>query len=334
MRPTTEPRRVFFTGATGSIGRATVQALSARGLEVVCLVRQLQAGSVGQAVQARLAALPGVRLRHGNPLCAESLQRDGLQGERFDIWVSCMASRTGEPADAQAVDRDAHLMALDACRRAGVGHVVLLSAICVQKPVLAFQKAKLAFEKALIESGLNYSIVRPTAFHKSLSGQFERVRRGRPFLVFGDGQRTACKPISDGDLANFIAECLDDQSRHRRILPIGGPGPAITPLQQARLLCDALGKPLRVRRVPTGLLDLIVAVLSLAAWVVPGLRTKAELARIGRYYASESMLWMDPATGLYSPEGTPSYGRCTLADHYAALVRGEAADERREHSVF
>jgi divinyl chlorophyllide a 8-vinyl-reductase len=51
--------------------------------------------------------------------------------------------------------------------------------------LLAFQHAKLAFEAALIDSGLTYSIVRPTAFLKSLSGQVERVKRGRPFLVFG-----------------------------------------------------------------------------------------------------------------------------------------------------
>ena len=74
--------------------------------------------------------------------------------------------------------------ALDAARQAGVSHMVLLSAICVQKPLLAFQHAKLAFEKTLIESGLTYSIVRPTALFKSLSGQVERVTRGKPFMVF------------------------------------------------------------------------------------------------------------------------------------------------------
>ena len=67
--------------------------------------------------------------------------------------------------------------------------MVLLSAICVQKPLLAFQHAKLAFEKHLIKSGLTYSIVRPTAFFKSLSGQVERVRRGKPFLIFGLHER-------------------------------------------------------------------------------------------------------------------------------------------------
>ena len=52
---------------------------------------------------------------------------------------------------------------LHAARRAGVAQMVLLSAICVQKPVLAFQQAKLAFERQLIDSGLTYAIVRPTA---------------------------------------------------------------------------------------------------------------------------------------------------------------------------
>lgn len=130
---------------------------------------------------------------------------------------------------------------LEAAQGAGVQHFVLLSAICVQKPRLAYQQAKLAFEAALINSGLRYSIVRPTAFFKSLSGQIERVRKGRPFLIFGDGALTACKPISDGDLADFIADCLEDESRWNRILPIGGPGEAITPHQQGEALFALLG---------------------------------------------------------------------------------------------
>jgi divinyl chlorophyllide a 8-vinyl-reductase len=77
-----------------------------------------------------------------------------------------------------------------------------------RNPDLAFQEAKLAFEAELIASGLTYSIVRPTAFFKSLSGQVARLKKGKPFLVFGDGTLTACKPISDRDLGTFIASCL------------------------------------------------------------------------------------------------------------------------------
>ena len=224
--------------------------------------------------------------------------------------------------------------ALAAAQSAGVKRVVLLSAICVQKPVLAFQHAKLAFEKRLVESGMVYSIVRPTAYFKSLSGQVERVKRGKPFLMFGDGRLTACKPISDDDLAAYIADCLDDPSRRNRVLPIGGPGDAITPRQQGEHLFALLGREPRFRQVPVALLDGIAGLLGAAGHVVPALAAKAAFARIGRYYATESMLVLDPLTGRYDAAATPSTGTETLFDHYAKLVSGGAVHERGDHTVF
>ncbi len=322
-------RRILLLGATGTIGRATARALVARGHEVVCLLRP-RANREAVARQ-----LPGAVLRWGDVTSAASLAQDAVCSERFDVLVSCLASRTGAPRDAWAIDHDAHVLALDAARRAGVTQVVLLSAICVQKPLLAFQQAKLAFEKKLMDSGLAWSIVRPTAFFKSLSGQIERVRQGKPFLVFGDGTLTACKPISDEDLADFIAGCVDDPARRDRILPIGGPGEAITPRQQGEHLFRLLGRTPKFRQVPVALLDAVIGVLATLGRVIPPLAAKAELARIGRYYATESMLVLDPVTGRYDADATPATGRETLFDFYARVVtQGERAPDRGDHAVF
>jgi len=333
-RAETNPQRVLVLGATGTIGRATVRALLRRGHEVVCFVRPRAGvgGAMGRDDTAQLLA--GATVRWGDVCDPASLARDAICGESFDALVSCLASRTGAPKDAWAIDHQAHLHALAAAQSAGVSQVVLLSAICVQKPLLAFQQAKLAFEKQLVESGLTYSIVRPTAFFKSLSGQVDRVKRGKPFLVFGDGTLTACKPISDDDLGDYLTGCLDDSSRHNRVLPIGGPGEAITPRQQGERLFELLGRPPRFKQVPVGLLDTIIAMLGTAGRVVPALAAKAELARIGRYYATESMLVWNPATGRYDAEGTPSTGSETLFDFYARLVSGAVAPERGDHAVF
>ncbi len=328
------PRRVLLAGATGTIGRATLRALLTRGHEVVCLVRPRAGpgGRLGPEESRRLLAGASVRFAEvGDPV---SLARDGLRGERFDALVSCMASRTGVPRDAWAVDHAAHVRLLEAARAAGVSQMVLLSAICVQKPRLAFQQAKLAFEKVLRESGLTYSIVRPTAFFKSVSGQIERVRSGKPFLVFGDGRLTACKPISDDDLAAYLADCLDDERRWNRVLPIGGPGRALTPREQGEQLFALLGRPPVFREVPVALLDAIITVLGALGRVFPALGAKAELARIGRYYATESMLVLDPDTGRYDAEATPSTGTETLAEFYAKLLRGSETLERGDHAVF
>ena len=313
-------------GATGTIGRATVRALVARGHEVVCFIRP----------HRDVVEVPGAALRIGDVTDPVSLARDGFRGEPFDAVVSCMASLTGVPGDAQAIDDQAHVNVLDAACRAGITHFVLLSAICVQKPLLAFQQAKLAFEARLIGQGerLTYSIVRPTAFFKSLSGQVARVKQGRPYLVFGDGRLTACKPISDADLGDYLAGCLDDERRWNKVLPIGGPGPAITPIEQAEHLFALLGRKPNIRRVPVALLDVIIAGLGIAGRIAPSLADKAELARIGRYYATESMLVLDPVTGRYDADATPSTGSETLFDYYAQLIRGEAMAERGDHAVF
>jgi divinyl chlorophyllide a 8-vinyl-reductase len=323
-----QPLRVFMLGATGTIGRATARALADRGHEVVCFLRPRPDGAAPD--------LPaGAEARFGDVSDPASIARDGFRGERFDAVVSCMASRTGSAKDAWAVDHQAHLNVLEAAKAAGVGRFVLLSAICVQKPRLPFQSAKLAFEAALIESGLVYSIVRPTAFFKSLSGQIERVRRGEAFVLFGDGALTACKPISDEDLAAFIADCLTDGEKRNRILPIGGPGPAITPREQGERLFALTGRPPKFRSMPVKAFDLIVGALGLAGRLSPALAAKAELARIGRYYATESMLVLNPETGRYDADATPETGSKTLFDHYAEVIAGTVASpERGEHAVF
>ncbi len=327
-------KRIFVLGATGTIGRATVRSLIRQGHEVVCFIRS-NAGARGDLkADESIRLFKGASIRFGQVGDPLSLRDQGFKGEMFDVLVSCLASRTGMPKDAWAIDYQAHVDALEAAKSAGVSHFILLSAICVQKPLLAFQHAKLAFEKRLIESGLTYSIVRPTAFFKSLSGQVERVKKGKSFLLFGDGSLTSCKPISDGDLGEFIADCIRNQTRHNRILPIGGAGAAITPREQGKKLFELLGQKARFKHIPVSLMDLIINVLSVLGRFIPALADKAELARIGRYYATESMLVWDAQSGVYDAAATPSTGTQTLFDFYADLIKGVDSPDRGDHAVF
>lgn len=313
---------MLLLGATGTIGQAVARDLSARGHAVTCFIRPRSES----ADHHPLSTLDRVHLRYGEVTDKDSLTRDGFAGDTFDCVISCLASRSGVSDEAWAVDYQANLDALDCAKDSGVTHFVLLSAICVQKPKLAFQHAKLAFEQALIESGLTWSIIRPTAFFKSLSGQVERVKAGKSYMMFGDGTGTACKPISDADLATFIVDCLDREDRQNKILPIGGPGPAITPKQQGEKLFELVGTPPKYSRVPPGFLLVISRILRTLSWVYPPLKARAEYARIGNYYATESMLVLDPETATYREDLTPSTGTQTLFDHYRDLVKTDNAD--------
>lgn len=318
---------VILAGATGYIGRAVAAELVSRGYRVVALVRSAPGDDAPEALghcDVRKSALTD----------PDALAR-ALDGVEADAVVSCIASRNGAPDDAWQVDHGANCNLLAAARAAGAARFVLLSAICVQKPLLAFQHAKLAFERELAESGLGYAIVRPTAFFKSISGQVERVKAGKPFIVFGKGTETACKPISERDLACFIVDRVETSEPENRVLPIGGPGEALTPLDQGALLFELAGRPKRYKHVSVRLFDAVIAVVAPLSKLFRGLAAKAEFARIGRYYATESMLAWDDEHQRYDAEATPSFGTDTLRDHYARMLsEGEAGQELGEHKMF
>ena len=52
--------------------------------------------------------------------------------------------------------------------------------------------------------------------------QVKLVTGGKPFVMFGDGRLAACKPISEADLAAYMADCIMDAGKADRVLPIGG----------------------------------------------------------------------------------------------------------------
>jgi divinyl chlorophyllide a 8-vinyl-reductase len=296
---------IALAGATGTIGKATLKRLIQLGYTVRPLSRQELASS-----QA----------------CSQAL---GLEAQKASgpvkAVISCMASRTGQAEDAWAVDYQANANLLLAAKEHQASKFVLLSAICVQKPQLAFQHAKLKFEEELQASGLDYSIVRPTAFFKSLSGQLARVKKGGPFYVFGDGRLTYCKPISDDDLAEFLVDCLNQPERSNATLLVGGPGPALCPMDQAAMMQALLSRPVKVRHVPIGLLKAVITTLSLLGRFHSGLAKKADYARIGLYYATESMLTWDAKTQNYREDLTPSIGSQRLIDHYRKVLLEDPA---------
>lgn len=328
MTSSTATRRILLAGGNGYIGRAAAAELSRRGHDVVALVRPASAAAAG-----RLNDLAEVRL--ADVTDPASLSAAGVGDDQFDTVVSCLASPTGVGTAAWHVDYQANINLLTAAQGGNASHFVLLSAICLQNPQLEFQRAKLAFEATLAASPLDHSIVRPTAFFKSLAGQIPRLKAGKPFVLFGDGPGPACKPISERDLARFLADCVERPAEHAGVLPIGGPGPAITPLERGEMLFELLGRRQRFRRLPLALFDSIALPLDALSRVLPALAAKAELARIGRYYATEPMLLRHADSGLYDAQATPAYGEDSLAAFYRqAIEHGLDGQELGDQALF
>ena len=301
-------KRVLVAGASGYIGQAVVRQLLQEGYFVYAILRQSSK----------------LDLPHNDNLCALTLDMEKKhlwtdQLPEVDVVISCLASRSGSASEANYVDYGLNSDLLHFARKRKIEHFVLLSAICVQRPKLAFQRAKLKFHSKLISSGLRFSIVLPTAYFKSLSGQINRIKNGKSFLVFGSGEETRSLPISEVDLARYVINCIRYEQYWNKSLPLGGPGPALTPIDQAEMLFEIFGKPKKIKHISPRVFDLAIIFLIPFALFSQKIKDKVELLKIGKYYARESMLVYDAEVDSYDANKTPQFGDSLLYDYYCTL---------------
>ena len=299
--------KIFVAGSTGYIGKNVVKYALDNGFDVVTAKRHSDSkpGQLNKKLKV-------IKISNNDNNWIADL-------EKVDVIISCLASRTGEPKDAHLVDYKLNCLLLEKAKALKCSQFILLSAICVQKPRLAFQFEKLAFEEELKKSGLNFSIVRPTAYFKSLSGQIENIKKGKPYVYFGDGQITQCNPISEKDLSLYILSCIKDKTKWRKILPIGGPKQSITPKDIGKILFEIFEVSPKYKSFPTKILDAIRLLLLIISPFSNWAKNKSELIKIAKYYATESMLIWDEKKNCYDANMTPSTGKDTLRDYFYSI---------------
>jgi divinyl chlorophyllide a 8-vinyl-reductase len=223
-------KTVVIAGATGYIGRAVVQESINRGYNTVALVRNMTSLQSKDGLLLYGNTFQGATLKECN--VQDPVELNAIMSSLeipVDAVISCLASPSGIKKDAYAIDYQATLNCLHAGQHVKARHFVLLSAFCCRKPLLQLQQAKLKFESELAsQSIMTWSVVRPTAFFKSVSGQLDAIRGGAPYVLFGDGAVTRCNPIAESELAEFMLDCLIDESKVNTILNVGGPDQPLT----------------------------------------------------------------------------------------------------------
>ncbi len=298
--------KVLLLGYTGYIGTTLANVLLEKNIQIVCPVRNERA----------------LKKRENIVFVNMSQIESFIETSKVKptTVVSCIASRKGGITDSWDVEYTLNKFFLNLCKRVGINRFILLSAICVQKPTLEFQKAKLAFETLLKNSTLEYEIIRPTAFFKSLSGQIDRVKKGKSFIVFGNGELTTCKPISARDLSEFIIGFVLRKRAENKIHLVGGPGPPISPKNQAELLFKLSKNEKKITRISPSLFLVIIYVLMPLSKISKKIQDFREFLKIAYYYATESMLFWDEKNHAYSSDKTPEFGKDTLEDYYKKIL--------------
>jgi divinyl chlorophyllide a 8-vinyl-reductase len=326
LQPITKKKTAVIAGSTGYIGKSTVREAVRQGYQTYALVRDASKVTSAEGERSFGKFFEGAKVMEVDVCDPDALQTAMQEisqesGGKIDALVSCLASRSGIKKDAYAIDYQATLNFLRAGQAVRAGHFVLLSAFCVKNPWLQFQQAKLKFEAALQEqSDMTYTIVRPTAFFKSVSGQLEVVQSGGPYVMFGDGEVTRCNPIAEAELAQYMMDSVTNPSRRNKVINLGGPDDPITMKMQSEMLFDITGKEPKYIKAPLWLFDVIIDSLQFLADLTGSekLEDAAETGRIGKYYAVEDMLTTKPEE---------KFGKITLREHYEKIaVEGQEYD--------
>ncbi|MER6956620.1 NAD(P)H-binding protein [Streptomyces sp. NPDC000618] len=206
---------ILVTGATGNIGGALLKELHAYGA----------APLRGFTRDAARAAIPeGVEAAEGDFAEPESLT-SALDGARSLFLVS----RLGPDADI-----------IEAARRAGVEHVVLVSSITAHThPHLGPAAENLAVERLLKDSGMAWTILRPTQFASNALMWAASIRdHGTVRAPYAD---VGLPTIHPADIASVARVTLTESRHQGRTYALTGPEP-VTPRQQVEAIAAALGR--------------------------------------------------------------------------------------------
>lgn len=209
---------VFVTGATGYIGRGLVRRMIEAPLRVRCLVLP------GDAIEP-LATL-GVEIVRGDVTRLETLME---HGEGVGSIVHAAAAMLPNPPTLiERVNVEGTRNVLAFAKRWGVNRFVYLSAVsAVYARKNSYGRSKVAAERLVRESGLSYTILRPTMVYGPGGGlHFEKLvalSRKIPliFPVLGSGG-ARLQPIWIDDLIDVIVAVLDARQAYDKTYDVSG----------------------------------------------------------------------------------------------------------------
>jgi len=231
-------------GSTGMVGTEICRLLTASGRPVKALVRPSSAPAKVENLKRLGATVVEGDLRDPISLNAAC---DGVQAVISTASSMPFAYMPGVNTP-QSTDQDGCLSLIEAARKAGVRQFVYLSF----PPMAAsfpLQDAKRAVETRLRDSGLMYTILRPTYFTEVwLSPAVGFDYLNSKATVYGTGEN-AISWISFLDVAQFAVASLGSPATRNVTLELGGPE-GLSPRHVIEIFEKIGGEAFEVTQVP------------------------------------------------------------------------------------
>jgi uncharacterized protein YbjT (DUF2867 family) len=244
----------LVVGATGMLGSAICRQLREHNLPVRALVRR------GSPREAELAAL-GVEIAHGDLRVASTLDA-ACRGVSCVFSTATAMGSKDKSLTLRLVDRDGQLAVVAAAKAQGVGRFVFISASPFLRPSAPLIRYKRGVERAVRESGMQWTILQPTVFMEVWLGPaIGWDHTAGKAMIFGDGNG-ALSWVSVPDVAALAVRSLSDKRLENVNVPVGGPE-QLTPNEVVRIFEETSGRRYAARRVPRLMLATLGPVVSL-----------------------------------------------------------------------
>jgi len=243
---------VLVAGSTGFLGGEICRRLRARGVTARGLVRRTSNPSMVDQQRS-----VGVETVVGDVRDRTSLDAACVGVDAVVSTVTTTRSRA-EGDSLEASDHAGQLSLVDAARVAGVRRFLFVSFSGGIGGADALTTAKRDVEHRIRESGMTYTILRPTYFQEVWLGPhlgFDAANAKA--RVYGSGENPISF-ISLGDVAEFAVRSVDAPAAEDTVLELGGPE-ALTPHEVIRIFEEEGGRPFQIEYVPESALEAAAA---------------------------------------------------------------------------
>ena len=232
---------ILVVGATGTLGRKVVRTLLASGEHVRAMTRIL-------AKVDELKAL-GARPVRGNLSDPESLEF-AVRGVRAVVAAAhSILGRRHE--SSEAVDDEGHRSLIDAAKAAGVEHFIYTSVFQASPDhPIDFWRTKARIERHLEDSGMTYTILRPTSFMDMHAYQLigKSVVEGKRVMLTGRGTNPR-NFVASEDVAKVVVGSLKIPSLRGQTIDVGGPE-NLTAHDVVKIFERVSGQKAKIRHLP------------------------------------------------------------------------------------
>jgi uncharacterized protein YbjT (DUF2867 family) len=213
---------ILITGATGYVGSHLVARLAAQGERTRCLVRD------------RNRAVATLPIEHVELVVGETVTPSTLEPavRGIDTIVhTAFLTADRKPSTANAYERTnvyGTQNLINAAKAAGVKRIIEVSGLGTKpdKPG-SYMQGRYLSEKMLIDSGLDWTIIRPSVLFgpgSSFIKGLTELLRTSPVVPLIGGGKTLFQPIYVEDVVTVLTKILAEPERtNHKIYTIGGP---------------------------------------------------------------------------------------------------------------